>query len=233
MVGKRILIVEDEATLGRVLSDTLRSQGYEVSLAEDGIAGIEQFTAQHADLVIADIMMPRMDGLSMVEEIRKLDSHVEVLFLSARTGADDVVEGFRRGGNDYLRKPFSLDELLIRVAALLARHPEDTNNTIIDIGNYRLNSRLWTLSLRGSTRRITARESAILATLARHKGDIVTTQELLSEFWGDDGYYNLRSLNVFISRLRGYLRDDKRIEIQSVRSMGYRMVIGNKAPYEE
>ena len=108
MVGKRILIVEDEATLGRVLSDTLRSQGYDVTLAEDGIAGIEQFTAQHADLVIADIMMPRMDGLSMVEQIRKLDSRVEILFLSARTGADDVVEGFRRGGNDYLRKPFSL-----------------------------------------------------------------------------------------------------------------------------
>lgn len=135
MVGKRILIVEDEATLGRVLSDTLRSQGYDVTLAEDGIAGIEQFTAQHADLVIADIMMPRKDGLSMVEQIRKLDSRVEILFLSARTGANDVVEGFRRGGNDYLRKPFSLDELLIRVDALLARHPEDANNTIIDIGN--------------------------------------------------------------------------------------------------
>ena len=216
-----------------MLSDTLRSHGYEVTLAEDGIAGIELFTAQHADLVIADIMMPRMDGLSMVEEIRKIDSRVEVLFLSARSGAEDVVEGFRRGGNDYLRKPFSLDELLVRVTALLARHPEDSNNTIIDIGNYRLNSRLWTLSLRGSTRRITARESAILAKLAQHKGDIVTTQELLSEFWGDDSYYNLRSLNVFISRLRGYLRDDKRIKVQSVRSMGYRLVIGDKAPYEE
>lgn len=225
MVGKRILVVEDEATLGRVLCDTLRSQGYEVSLAEDGIAGIDQFTAQRADLIIADIMMPRMDGLSMVKEIRKMDSHVEVLFLSARSGADDVVDGFRCGGNDYLRKPFSLDELLIRVAALLARHPEDANNTIIDIGNYRLNSRLWTLSFGGSTRRITARESAILATLAQHKGEIVTTTDLLSEFWGDDSYYNLRSLNVFISRLRNYLREDSRIEIQSVRSTGYRMVV--------
>ena len=233
MVGKRILIVEDEATLGRVLSDTLRSQGYEVSLAEDGIAGIELFTAQHADLVIADIMMPRMDGLSMVEEIRKIDSRVEVLFLSARSGAEDVVEGFRRGGNDYLRKPFSLDELLVRVTALLARHPEGDDMSIMNIGHYRLNSRLWTLSLHGSTRKITARESAILAKLAQHKGDIVTTQELLSEFWGDDSYYNLRSLNVFISRLRGYLRDDRRIKVQSVRSMGYRMVIGDKAPYEE
>ena len=228
MVGKRILIVEDEATLGRVLSDTLRSHGYEVTLADDGIAGIELFTAQHADLVIADIMMPRMDGLSMVEEIRKIDSRVEVLFLSARSGVEDVVEGFRRGGNDYLRKPFSLDELLVRVTALLARHPDGDDMSIMDIGHYRLNSRLWTLSLNGITRKITARESAILTTLARHKGDIVTTTELLTEFWGDDSYYNLRSLNVFISRLRSYLRDDKRIEIQSVRSMGYRMVIGGE-----
>ena len=225
MVGKRILVVEDEATLGRVLCDTLRSYGYDVALAEDGIAGIEQFTAQRADLIIADIMMPRMDGLNMVEEIRRVDSHVEVLFLSARSGADDVVEGFRRGGNDYLRKPFSLDELLIRVAALLSRHPEGPDNMIINIGNYRLNSRLWTLSYGGSTRRITARESAILAMLAQHKGEIVTTADLLSEFWGDDSYYNLRSLNVFISRLRNYLRDDSRIEIQSVRSTGYRMVV--------
>lgn len=233
MVGKRILIVEDEATLGRVLSDTLRSHGYEVTLAEDGIAGIELFTAQHADLVIADIMMPHMDGLSMVEEIRKMDSRVEVLFLSARSAAEDVVEGFRRGGNDYLRKPFSLDELLARIAALLSRHPEGDETTIINIGHYRLNSRLWTLSLEGSTRRLTARESAILVVLAQHRGEIVTTTELLNEFWGDDSYYNLRSLNVFISRLRSYLRDDKRIEIQSVRNTGYRMVISDKAPHEE
>ena len=228
MASRRILVVEDEAVLIRILGDALRGAGYEVYTAVNGTEGLAEFQRVHPDLVVADIMMPDMDGMTMVREIRKTNRSCEVLFLSARSGAEDVVEGFRRGGNDYLRKPFSLDELLIRVAALLARHPEDSNNTIIDIGNYRLNSRLWTLSLRGSTRRITARESAILAKLAQHKGDIVTTQELLSEFWGDDSYYNLRSLNVFISRLRGYLRDDKRIEIQSVRSMGYRMVIGGE-----
>ena len=227
MVNKRILIVEDEATLGRVLSDALRGQGYDVALAMDGVEGLEVFKREGADLVIADIMMPRMDGMTMVEELRRVDSRVEVLFLSARSGAEDVVEGFRRGGNDYLRKPFALDELLARVAALIARHPEDSNGVMLAIGGYRLDSRQWTLTHNGATRRITARESAILAMLARSLGEVVTSAELLVEIWGDDSYYNLRSLNVFVSRLRGYLSADPNVDIQSVRGVGYRMIVNN------
>ena len=154
-----------------------------------------------------------------------MDSRVEVLFLSARSGAEDVVEGFRRGGNDYLRKPFALDELLARVAALIARHPEGGDGRVLTIGNYRLDSRQWTLTIDGATRRITARESAILAMLARRVGDVVTSAELLMEIWGDDSYYNLRSLNVFISRLRGYLSADPNVDIQSVRGVGYRLIM--------
>ena len=225
MADKRILIVEDEATLGRVLGDALRGAGYDVALATDGIEGLEMFREQGADLVIADIMMPKMDGLTMVEQLKRINSNVEVLFLSARSSAEDVVEGFRRGGNDYLRKPFSLDELLARVAALLARHTEGNDGVVIAIGSYRLNSRLWTLTKDNTTRRITAREAAILAMLARQRGGIVDSGELLREIWGDDSYYNLRSLNVFVSRLRGYLADDSRIEIQSIRGVGYRLII--------
>ena len=225
MANKRILIVEDETTLGRVLCDALRGQGYDVVLAMDGVEGLEAFKREEADLIIADIMMPRMDGMTMVEELRKVNSSVEVLFLSARSGAEDVVEGFRRGGNDYLRKPFALDELLARVAALVARHPEDGEGRVLTIGRYRLDSRQWTLTIDGATRRITARESAILAMLARKAGEVVTSAELLMEIWGDDSYYNLRSLNVFISRLRSYLAADQNIGIQSVRGVGYRMII--------
>ena len=227
MANKRILIVEDEATLGRVLCDALQGQGYDVVLATDGVDGLEVFKREGADLIIADIMMPRMDGMTMVEELRRVNSRVEVLFLSARSGAEDVVEGFRRGGNDYLRKPFALDELLARVAALIARHPEDGDGRVLTIGRYRLDSRQWTLTIDGATRRITARESAILAMLARRVGDVVTSAELLTEIWGDDSYYNLRSLNVFISRLRGYLSADKSVDIQSVRGVGYRMIVNN------
>ena len=225
MENKHILIVEDEATLGRVLCDALRSEGYDVTLATNGIEGIETFKSLHPDLIIADIMMSQMDGLTMVETIRKMNSRVEVLFLSARSGAEDVVEGFRRGGNDYLRKPFSLDELLARVAALLARHPQGDGGTILNIGNYRFDSKQWTLTLNGATRRITARESAIITMLARRNGDIVEFRELLTEIWGDDSYYNLRSLNVFVSHLRNYLSADKDVEIQSIRGIGYRLIV--------
>lgn len=230
MESRHILIVEDEASLGRILCDTLRAAGYSTTLATDGIAGLEAFDSHRPDLVVADIMMPRLDGLSMVEQMRRRDSSVEVLFLSARSGAEDVVEGFRRGGNDYLRKPFSLEELLARIAALLARHPQGAanDNGSIMIGNYHLDSRRWTLTINGTTRRLSARESAILEHLAKHRGSVVESSELLTSIWGDDSYYNLRSLNVFVSRLRGYLRDDRRIEIQSVRSMGYRLVIGEE-----
>lgn len=230
MGNRHILIVEDEAALGRILSDTLREAGYSVTLAGDGLTGLDAYKKQHPDLIIADIMMPRLDGLNMVERLREVDSSVEILFLSARSGTEDVVEGFRCGGNDYLRKPFSLEELLARVAALLSRHPQGTKieSDDLSIGSYHFDHHRWTLTIHGNTRRLTAREAAILEQLAKHQGDVVESSELLMNIWGDDGYYALRSLNVFISRLRSYLTEDRRIEIQSVRGSGYRLLVNNK-----
>ena len=224
MASRYILVVEDESTLARILGDTLRAAGYDVAIASNGVEGLELFKARHPDLVIADIMMPKMDGFTMVEHMRKECNAAEVLFLSARSGAEDVVAGFRSGGNDYMRKPFALDELLARVAALLARHPVDEGRHIA-IGQYSLDVERWTLSRLGATRRLTARESAVLAMLAAHIGDTVNSEALLQEIWGDDSYYNLRSLNVFVSRLRSYLSDDPNIEIQSVRGVGYRLLL--------
>jgi DNA-binding response OmpR family regulator len=226
MASRRILIVEDEAVLIRILGDALRGAGYEVYTAVNGAEGLAEFRRVKPDLVIADIMMPDMDGMTMVREIRREDRISEVLFLSARSGVEDVCEGFKCGGNDYLRKPFALNELLARVAALLARHPEEVEASgIVTIGEYRLDSTLWTLTRNGTTRRLTARESAVLTMLATNRGEVVGTEGLLKEIWGDDSYYNLRSLNVFISRLRGYLEEDKRVEIQSLRGVGYRLIV--------
>lgn len=226
MASRRILIVEDEAVLIRILGDALRGAGYEVYTAVNGADGLAEFRRVKPDLVIADIMMPDMDGMTMVREIRREDRTSEVLFLSARSGVEDVCEGFKCGGNDYLRKPFALNELLARVAALLARHPEEVEASgIVTIGEYRLDSTLWTLTRNGTTRRLTARESAVLTMLATNRGEVVGTEGLLKEIWGDDSYYNLRSLNVFISRLRGYLEEDKRVEIQSLRGVGYRLIV--------
>lgn len=226
MASRRILIVEDEAVLIRILGDALRGAGYEVYTAVNGAEGLAEFRRVKPDLVVADIMMPDMDGMTMVREIRREDRTSEVLFLSARSGVEDVCEGFKCGGNDYLRKPFALNELLARVAALLARHPEEVEASgIVTIGEYRLDSTLWTLTRNGTTRRLTARESAVLTMLATNRGEVVGTEGLLKEIWGDDSYYNLRSLNVFISRLRGYLEEDKRVEIQSLRGVGYRLIV--------
>ena len=230
MANRRILIVDDESVLLRVLSDALQAVGYDVRTASNGIEGLKRFKAEKPDLVIADVMMPDMDGMTMVERMRQEDNSVEILFLSARSGADDVVEGFRRGGNDYLRKPFALDELMARIEALLARHPASENHSeeVIAIGRYRFDSVRWTLSLDGSTQRLTARESAILKRLSIDVGHTVNSATLLMEIWGNDSYYNLRSLNVFVSRLRGYLSLDRRIEIQSIRGEGYRLIINDK-----
>lgn len=226
MANRRILVVEDEVVLIRILGDALCGAGYEVYTAANGVEGLAEFQRVHPDLVIADVMMPDMDGMTMVREIRKTNRACEVLFLSARSGVEDVCEGFKSGGNDYLRKPFALNELLARVQALLARHPEETSASgIVAIGEYRLDGNLWTLTHNGTTRRLTARESAVLSMLASNTGEVVASELLLKDIWGDDSYYNLRSLNVFISRLRGYLVDDPNIEIQSLRGVGYRLLI--------
>ena len=226
MASKRILVVEDEAVLIRILGDALRGAGYEVYTAVNGVEGLAEFQRVHPDLVVADVMMPNMDGMTMVREIRKTNRACEVLFLSARSGVEDVCEGFKCGGNDYLRKPFAINELLARVAALLARHPAEVEASgIVTIGEYRLDGNLWTLTHNGTTRRLTARESAVLSMLAARAGEVVASEGLLNQIWGDDSYYNLRSLNVFISRLRGYLEDDQRVEIQSLRGVGYRLIV--------
>ena len=226
MASRRILVVEDEAVLIRILGDALRGAGYVVYTATNGVEGLAEFQRVYPDLVIADVMMPDMDGMTMVREIRKTNRACEVLFLSARSGVEDVCEGFKCGGNDYLRKPFAISELLARVAALLARHPDDTRTAgIVTIGEYRLDSNLWTLTHNGTTRRLTARESAVLTMLASNVGEVVASEGVLKEIWGDDSYYNLRSLNVYISRLRGYLAKDFNVEIQSLRGVGYRLII--------
>ena len=225
MASKRVLIVEDEAVLRRIVADAVERAGYSVAVASDGEEGLRLFESEQPHLVIADIMMPRLDGLEMVRSMRRAGGVTQFLFLSARSGADDVVEGFRAGGHDYLRKPFALNELMARVEALLARHADSVGGDVITIGNYRFDANRWTLTLDGATRRLTARESAVLAMLARKSGDVVDSSTLLRDIWGDDSYYNLRSLNVFVSRLRGYLSGDRRVEILSIRGEGYRLIV--------
>lgn len=226
MASRRILIVEDEAVLRRILTDALSCAGYEVYVAEDGERGVQMFDASQPDLVIADIMLPRMDGFDMVRCMRSRRRDVQFLFLSARGDADDVVEGFKVGGHDYMRKPFAMSELMVRVEALMSRIASSSASDMqFVIGDYNFDSARQILKFGDVNTRLSSREAAILVQLAKNRGRVVGSRGLLLDIWGDDSYYNLRSLNVYISKLRHYLASDSRITILSERGVGYKLCI--------
>lgn len=220
------MVVEDEDVLRRVVVEALERAGYEVRVAENGEEGLRRIEEWHCDLVVADIMMPRMDGFEMVRRMRARHPETLFLFLSARSAAEDVVEGFRSGGHDYLRKPFAMSELLVRVEALLTRLGDaEEHKSEYRIGVFIFDAITSTLSGEDSIVRLSARESAILRVLAANIGRVVSSRAMLLDLWGDDSYYNLRSLNVFISKLRSHLSSDTNVEICSIRGVGYKLLV--------
>lgn len=221
-----VLLVEDEKTLSMIIKDTLEEQGFLISIAFNGEEGLRTFHTQKPDVVVADVMMPRMDGFEMVRRIRQTDRTTPVLFLTARSGINDVVEGFELGANDYLKKPFSMQELIIRIKALLHKafvNKEQTN--LFEIGNYLFNAVSQQLSYAGTSQELSHRESEILRRLCEHRNEVVNTQSILLELWGDDSFFNSRSLHVFITKLRHKLSKDERIRIVNVRGIGYKLIV--------
>lgn len=223
-----VLLVEDEKTLSMIIKDTLEEQGFLISIAFNGEEGLRTFYTQKPDVVVADVMMPRMNGFEMVRRIRQTDRTTPVLFLTARSGINDVVEGFELGANDYLKKPFSMQELIIRIKALLHKafvNKEQAN--LFEIGNYLFNAVSQQLSYAGTSQELSHRESEILRRLCQHRNEVVNTQSILLELWGDDSFFNSRSLHVFITKLRHKLSKDERIRIVNVRGVGYKLVIAS------
>ena len=221
----KILLVEDERMLAEILSDTLRDRNFEVVMAYDGVQALEFASSERFDVIVTDVMMPNMDGFSLVKKLRSRGCNSPVLFLTARSATDDVVKGFEVGGNDYLKKPFAIDELIVRVRALAGRGAKDqaTDVTYI-LGNYRYIPASGTLQFENtSSIKLAARENAVLLRLCRNMGTTLEASSLLKELWGDDNFFNLRSLNVYISKLRNYLSKDTAVEIISVRGVGYRL----------
>ena len=221
-----VLLVEDEKTLSMIIKDTLEEQGFLISIAFNGEEGLRTFHTQKPDVVVADVMMPRMDGFEMVRRIRQTDRTTPVLFLTARSGINDVVEGFELGANDYLKKPFSMQELIIRIKALLHKafvNKEQTN--LFEIGNYLFNAVSQQLSYAGTSQELSHRESEILRRLCEHRNEVVNTQSILLELWGEDSFFNSRSLHVFITKLRHKLSKDERIRIVNVRGIGYKLIV--------
>ena len=194
-------------------------------MAENGEEGIEKFFGQKPDVVVADVMMPRMDGFEMVRRIRRQDKQTPVLFLTARSATSDVVEGFELGGNDYLKKPFGMQELIVRIKALLGRASNQTSVTEFEIGRYRFNAITQRLSYLGNETELSYRESEILRRLCENRNEVTLMQDILIELWGNDTFFNQRSLHVFITKLRHKLSRDERIRIINVRGIGYKLII--------
>lgn len=221
-----ILVVEDEPMLARIVCDALRQSGYDAASAPDGERGLAMFSELRPALVVTDVMMPRSDGFRLTRRIRSVDREVPILFLSARSSSDDVVEGFASGGDDYLRKPFAMNELLARIEALLRRHEgRRPAGKVYAVGDYTFDAERWMLSRGQERTKLSAREAAILAMLVEGGDGIVENSRILGEIWGDDSYYAQRSLNVYVTRLRHRLAADRRIEIVSVRNVGYRLSV--------
>lgn len=227
-MGNKILFVEDEDDLTLIVSDTLREQGYEVVTAADGVAGLEFFKSEGADIVVADAMMPKMDGFSMAKEIRKSSPTVPLLFLTAKSTIDDVEEGFAIGANDYLKKPFELRELIVRIKALLRRY--DTNraeDSKFHIGRYIFNTATQTLSLEGQSVELSHFEAKILELLATDIGKTIDASALMIAVWQRDEPSNRNSLHGYIHKLRRALRKDPSISIINQRGFGYMLVVRN------
>lgn len=225
-MGNRILFVEDEADLSLIVADTLRGQGYEVETALDGIDGLYKFKTGEYDIVVADVMMPRMDGFTMAREVRKISLTIPLLFLTAKSTVDDVEEGFGIGANDYLRKPFELRELIVRIKALLRRNESNhSGNKSIPIGEYTFSKSSQSLIFRGKETQLSHFETKILAILASNIGKTVDASDLMIAVWQRDDQSNRNSLHGYIHKLRRALRHDPAIFIINQRGFGYMLTV--------
>lgn len=225
----RILLVEDDVNLGFLLVDYLESQGFDVKLYNDGITGLKGFQLNKYDFCIIDVMLPKMDGFTLIEKIREINVKVPIIILSARSMKEDKLKGFHIGVDDYITKPFDEEELLYRIKAILNRigqigeSPKQNENQLplFNIGEYEFNCEKQLLSLNDIPVRLTIKESTILKILCQSKNRLVKREELMIEVWGESDYFTGRSLDVFISKLRKYLKNDPNIRINSIPTVGY------------
>lgn len=225
-MADKILLVEDDATLSMIIADTLRRDGFDVSIAKDGVEGLNMFSSHHPDIVVADVMMPNMDGFEMGRRLRKVDTEIPLLFLTAKSEIDDIVEGFEIGANDYLKKPFKMQELIVRIKALLRRHINH-HETIIAIGRYSFNPNNQTLSFQDRSYQLSHMEAILLNELAKNSGHTVEASVLMQILWQRDDLWSRNSLHGFIHKLRHYLRHDPTISIVNRRGFGYLLSIKN------
>ncbi|HMR88856.1 MAG TPA: response regulator transcription factor [Saprospiraceae bacterium] len=230
-MGNRILLVEDDQNFGDVLRSYLEMNDYDVTLATDGEAGFEAFKKGTFDLTITDVMMPKKDGFTMAKEIRGINKEIPIIFLTAKTLKEDVLEGFKLGADDYITKPFNSEELLFRVKAVLRRStkPEENLEDQRDfiIGDYHFDYvlRILTYKVDGSTEKLSPKEAQLLRLFCFRINDVLQRSEALTKIWEDDNYFTARSMDVFITKIRKYLAKDTNIEIENIHGNGFRMYL--------
>lgn len=219
-----ILLAEDDLNLGILLVDYLEAEGFAVKLCKDGELALKAFQANDFDLCLLDVMMPKLDGFSLAKAIRLKDKAVPVIFITAKSLKEDKLKGYDLGADDYITKPFDEEELLWKIRALIRRMPEakkEAQTALIAIGNYVFDWSNQCLSLHGQEKRITEKESDILKYLCEHRNKVIRREEMLRELWGENDYFLGRSLDVFITKIRKYLKEDPRIEIENVFKVGF------------
>lgn len=221
-----ILLVEDELSLALIVQDNLESRGFRVVHAADGQAGLALFRQSQPDLVLADVMMPVLDGFAFAEQLRREHVTVPIIFLTARGQTADVVRGFELGGSDYVRKPFSIDELVVRIQARLKPSDQPAGPpAVVRLGQYEFDYPHQRLHRLGHTQELTHREAQVLHHLYAQRNQVLERRAVLQALWGDDTFFNGRSLDVYITRLRRYLTADKQVQIVNIRGVGYKLML--------
>lgn len=226
----KILLVEDDRNFGDVLKSYLEMNDYDVVLATDGFEGLDAYKKGRFDLCIFDVMMPKKDGFTLAKEIRELDTEIPIIFLTAKTLKEDVLEGFKIGADDYIAKPFNSEELLYRVQAVLKRSQKlaDPKEDIkeFSIGKYHFNYPLRILTYNGQEKeKLSPKEAHLLRLFCIHKNDVLARSEALTKIWGEDNYFTARSMDVFVTKLRKYLSKDEQLEIVNIHGNGFRLLV--------
>ena len=230
MANKKILLVEDDPNFGTVLKDYLALNDYDVTHAKDGLEGLISFKNDEFDICILDVMMPKKDGFSLAKDIRVINSEIPLIFLTAKSMKEDVLRGYQVGADDYLNKPFDSEVLLMKLKAILQRKAVDSsaedNQFEFEIGKFHLNSKLRQLSFDGGDpRKLSPKENKLLKLLAIYKNDLLPREMALTKIWHDDNYFTSRSMDVYIAKLRKYLKEDPNVEIINIHGEGFRLVV--------
>ena len=231
----RILLCEDDENLGMLLREYLQAKGYDADLCLNGEEGVKTYQRGKYDMIVTDVMMPVKDGFTMAQEIKQINSEVPVIFLTAKTLKEDICEGFKLGADDYITKPFSMEELTFRIEAILrrVRGKKVKENTMYNIGNFTFDTQKQLLSIGDTQTKLTTKESELLTLLCSHANEILQRDYALKNIWIDDNYFNARSMDVYITKLRKHLKADPSIEIINIHGKGYKLITPDTDSYDD